>query len=82
MYEDLVADVRRPIAGLAQAGIFAFMADAEDQLLSATTPATDGGAPSYSAVIVAEPDPRKAEQLIRESASHNEAEEAIRSFAA
>jgi hypothetical protein len=37
----------------------------------------EGGTPTYSAVVVAEPDPKKAEQLVRESAAHNEKIEAI-----
>jgi hypothetical protein len=58
------------------------MADTGGQLVSVTTPAIDGGPPVYSAVIVAEPDPRKAEQLVRESASQDEKVEAIGSVPA
>jgi hypothetical protein len=42
------------------------------QLVSVHIPTVEGGTPTYSAVVVAEPDPKKAEQLVRESAAHNE----------
>lgn len=71
-----------PLASPVEGRIFVFMAETGGQMVSVTTPAMDGGPPVYSAVVVAEPDPQKAEQLVRESASHNEKVEAIGSLPA
>ncbi len=54
------------------------MAETTGQLVSVSIPTVEGGGtPTYSAVVVAEPDPKKAEQLVRESAAHSEKVEAI-----
>jgi hypothetical protein len=53
------------------------MAGTGGQLVSVSIPKVEGGTPTYSAVVVAEPDPKKAEQLVRESAAYNEEVEAI-----
>jgi hypothetical protein len=42
------------------------MAGAGGQLVSVHIPTVEGGTPPFSAVVVAEPDPKKAEQLVRE----------------
>jgi hypothetical protein len=39
------------------------MAGTGGQLVSVSIPSVEGGTPTYSAVVVAEPDPKKAEQL-------------------
>ena len=67
----------RALASLSSRRIFEFMAGTRGQLVSISIPSVEGGTPTYSAVVVAEPDPKKAEQLVRESAAHNEEVEAI-----
>jgi hypothetical protein len=64
-------------ASLSSRGIFELMAGTGGQLVSVSIPTVEGGTPTYSAVVVAEPDPKKAEQLVRESAAYNEEVEAI-----
>jgi hypothetical protein len=65
------------LASLSSRHIFEFMAGTGGQLVSVSTPSVEGGTPTHSAVVVVEPDPKKAEQLVRESAAHNEEVEAI-----
>ncbi len=68
----------KPLASPAARGIFDFMAETAGQLVSVSTRTVEGGeTPTYSAVVVAEPDPKKAEQLVKESAAHSEKVEAI-----
>jgi hypothetical protein len=67
----------KALASLSSRRIFEFMAGTGGQLVSVSIPKVEGGTPTYSAVVVAEPDPKKAEQLVRESAAHNEEVEAI-----
>ena len=67
----------KALASLSSRRIFEFMAGIGGQLVSVSIPSVEGGTPTYSAVVVAEPDPKKAEQLVRETAAHNEEVEAI-----
>ena len=53
------------------------MAETAGQMVKVTTPAMGGGPPLRSAVVVAEPDPKKAEDLVRAMAAPNETVEAV-----
>ncbi len=53
------------------------MAGTGGQLVSVSVPTVEGGTPTYLAVVVAEPDPKKAEQIVRQSATRNKEVEAI-----
>ena len=53
------------------------MAETAGQMVKVTTPAMGGGPPLRSAVVVAEPDPKKAEDLVRAMAAPNEIVEAV-----
>jgi hypothetical protein len=47
------------LASLSSRHIFEFMAGTGGQLVSVSTPSVEGGTPTYSAVVVVEPDPKK-----------------------
>jgi hypothetical protein len=51
------------------------MVETGGQLVSVSIPTGDGGTPAYSAVVVAEPDPKKAEQLACDPDELGEGEE-------
>jgi hypothetical protein len=53
------------------------MAETAGQMVRVTIPAMGGGRPMYAALVVAEPDPQKAEALARAVVAHDEEVKAV-----